>query len=191
MPSAQLTVLSAAALDDAVCDHFQNAMAHLDEKKARQDLGGARSAGHHAFERFRPRVGSVRFVEQLLRPFRAGPAAGKRRPSQRPGLRCGADIPPGRRSRATGTRIGGLPRRRPGTRVPSETTRSGARSSAWHGASKSARTCAIQPSRGVLDCMAETKHQTAYRTVKAPDADPSRSKLVPALKPGSFQIPTL
>ena len=68
MPSAQLTVLSAVALDDAVCDHFQNAMAHLDEKKARQDLGAARSAGHHTFERFRPRVGSVRFVEQLLGP---------------------------------------------------------------------------------------------------------------------------
>jgi hypothetical protein len=38
-PSAQLTVLSAVAFDDAVRDHFQNATGHLDEKKARQDLG--------------------------------------------------------------------------------------------------------------------------------------------------------
>ena len=117
----------------------------------------------------------------LLKPFRAEPAASRRRPPQRPGLRCGADAPPDRRSRTTATNVGGLPRRRPGTRVPSETTRSGARSSAWRGASGSAKTCAIQPSRGVLDCMAETKHQTAYRTVKAPDADPNRSMLVPAL----------
>src|SRR6202011_4502753 len=48
MPSAQLIVLSAVAFDDAVRDHFQNAMGHLDEKKARFDLGEARSAGHHA-----------------------------------------------------------------------------------------------------------------------------------------------
>src|ERR1700719_5043098 len=32
MPSAQLIVLSAVAFDDAVRDHFQNAMAHLNEK---------------------------------------------------------------------------------------------------------------------------------------------------------------
>src|SRR5260370_2827081 len=34
MPSAQLIVLSAVAFDDAVRDHFQNAMGHLDEKMA-------------------------------------------------------------------------------------------------------------------------------------------------------------
>jgi hypothetical protein len=33
MPSAQLIVLSAVAFDDAVRDHFQNAMGHLDEKR--------------------------------------------------------------------------------------------------------------------------------------------------------------
>src|ERR1700719_3662225 len=49
MPSAQLIVLSAVAFDDAVRDHFQNAMAHL-MKKARGDLGETRSAGHGAFE---------------------------------------------------------------------------------------------------------------------------------------------
>src|SRR5260370_35558914 len=45
MPSAQLTVLSAVAFDDAVRDHFQNGMGYLHEKKARIDLGEARAAG--------------------------------------------------------------------------------------------------------------------------------------------------
>src|ERR1700720_2819212 len=33
MPSAQLTVLSAVAFDDAVRDHFQNGMGYLHEKR--------------------------------------------------------------------------------------------------------------------------------------------------------------
>ena len=85
---------------------------------------------------------------------------------QRPPLGCGPSGLPDRRLRAAGTRVGGLPLPRPGVLVPSETSRSGVRSSRGRGASGSARTCAIQPSRGVRDCMAETKHQTAYRTVK-------------------------
>jgi hypothetical protein len=106
-----------------------------------------------------------------------GPGACKR--PQRPPLGCGPPQPPDRRFRAVGTRVGGLPPPRPGVRMPSDTSRSGARSSRWRGASGSARTCAIQPSRGVRDCMAETKHQTAYRTVKAPDGLPLNDRAGP------------
>jgi hypothetical protein len=111
-------------------------------------------------------------VRLLLKSGLDGPGACKR--PQRPPLGCGPTEPPDRRFRAVGTRVGGLPPPRPGVRMPSDTSRNGARSSRGRGASGSARTCAIQPSRGVRDCMAETKHQTAYRTVKAPDGLPSQ-----------------
>ena len=105
---------------------------------------------------------------------RPGRAPVGRRPSQRPDLGGNPAGPADRRSRGAGTRVGGLCRPRPGALVPSETSRNGARASAWRGASGSARTCAIQPSRGVLDCMAKTQHQTAYRTVKASIVKPLR-----------------
>jgi hypothetical protein len=116
-------------------------------------------------------------VQLLLKSGPDGPGACKR--PQRPPLGCGPTEPPDRRFRAVGTRVGGLPPPRPGVRMPSDTSRSGARSSRWRGASGSARTCAIQPSRGVRDCMAETKHQTAYRTVKAPDGLPLNRRAGP------------
>jgi hypothetical protein len=116
----------------------------------------------------RVRVGSVSGGTRIRsRSGRAEPGLCERRRPQRPALGCGSNGPPDRRSLTAGTRVGGLPWLRPGVRVPSEISRSGVRSSRWQGASGSARTCAIQPSRGVLDCMAQTEHQTAYRTVKA------------------------
>ena len=115
-------------------------------------------------------------VQLLLKSGPDGPGACKR--PQRPPLGCGPTAPD-RRFRTAGTRVGGLPPPRPGVRMPSDTSRSGARSPRWRGASGSARTCAIQPSRGVRDCMAETKHQTAYRTVKAPDGLPLNHRAGP------------
>src|SRR5450631_362101 len=169
MPSAQLIVLSAAAFDDAVRDHFQNAMGHLDEKKARFDLGEMRSAGHHAFVSPPPgggRGGCSR-AESLSKSDQTKLGAIRRRRLQWPGLGRAPAGPSDRRFRLAETSVGGLLPLRPGVRVPLETSRNGVRSARWRGASGSASTFAIQPSRGVRDCMAATKHQTAYRTVKA------------------------
>ena len=135
-------------------------------KKARHDLGKARSAGHQAFSGSLPvRRGPTNRTTAGVTSGPAEPGACKR--PQRPPL--GPIKLPDRRLRTARTRVGRLPLPRPGVRVPSKTSRSGVRSSRGRATSGSARTCAIQPSRGVRDCMAKIKHQTAYWTVKGPD----------------------
>jgi hypothetical protein len=93
-----------------------------------------------------------------------------------------------------GTRVGGLLPLRPGVRVPPATSRSGARSAGSFGASGSARTFAIQPSRGFRDCMVKENTKQPTGPLRHLLTDPGTDRLgaqarkCPARFPGRAQF---